>query len=332
MLVALLAVALTSTIGQASVQAAENGGTVFVYRYERFGGKMLRPSVYCDDQEIAQIQSGRQFSIALKPGRHLFRSSDRQSVAVVEVSSGQTYYVRVDIAGGFPKGSGRVMLVGAGQGLAELSGLDPSDRDRIVAVDRISLHAVPRQQPFARGSLPPLPPPRQSQPAGPRGPKTLYVTYHSDPEGAMLYTNGNQAMGYTPVRLKYESPKGFRDGTECATLQPSQVRWVSGATASIGNLQACSVNGGQQSFSFGRPTGPKSDLFPNGEPPPGLQVDLQFAFQRELLARLDAHAEAQATRDAWARAAASVPPPPAVARPLSCTSLVIGHQIFTSCQ
>ena len=182
-------------------------------------------------------------------------------------------------------------------------------------------------QPFVvQNNLPSL------QPRGPRGPKTFYVTYHSDPEGAMLYQNGSRPLGYTPVRLKYESPKEFRDGTACATLQPTQVRWVSGAIAEIDSLQACSVNGGEQSFVFARPTGVKSDAFPNGAPVPGLEIDLQFAFQRELLARLDAQAAAQATSDAWARLAASVSPPPIIRRPLSCTSLVIGQQVFTNCQ
>jgi hypothetical protein len=159
---------------------------------------------------------------------------------------------------------------------------------------------------------------------GPRGPKTFYVTYQSEPEGAVLYTNGHQMMGYTPLRLKFDSPREFRDGTGCANLQPTEVRWVSGATASIDNLRACPAQGGEQGLSFARPTTAAG-------PVPGLELDLQFAFQRELLARLDAAAAAQASRDAWARAAASAPPTLKLPLSTSCTSQVIGQQIFTQC-
>jgi hypothetical protein len=150
MLAALLLVAVTAAaVGQANVPTVENTGTVYVYRYGQFIGKALRPSVYCDDQEVAQIQSGREFAIALKPGRHIFRSSDKQAVATIDVTPGQNYFVRVDIATGFLKGSGRVVLVPIGQGQEEVKRLQPSDRDRILDFDRISLHAFDGPAPSA---------------------------------------------------------------------------------------------------------------------------------------------------------------------------------------
>jgi hypothetical protein len=142
---------------------------------------------------------------------------------------------------------------------------------------------------------------------GARGPKTLYVTFHSDPEGAMVYANeGEQLAGYAPVRLKYTPTEQLRAGKGCMTLQPVKVRWASGATASIATLQASPAQGGEQQFSFVRP-----DL-------PGRELDVQFAIARIQNTALVAAAQAQ-----------SLPVP--VYTPKHCTSTLIGNQVFTNC-
>ena len=50
--------------------------------------------------------------LALSPGKHAFRSNDKQSVVDLDLKSGQTYFIRIDIATGFWKGHGRLTLGG----------------------------------------------------------------------------------------------------------------------------------------------------------------------------------------------------------------------------
>jgi hypothetical protein len=101
------------------------------------------------------------------------------------------------------------------------------------------------------------------------GPRSLAITYYSDPAGATLYEGGKN-HGRTPVTLKYKVTKNFKAGKECMTLTPLMVRWVSGAEASMpSGFLACPHNGGKQQFTFARPNVPNREL------------DVQFMMQLE---------------------------------------------------
>lgn len=138
----------------------------------------------------------------------------------------------------------------------------------------------------------------------------LFVTYHSDPEGAMLYANSNkQLFGYAPFTLKYRATRLFVSGRECMKLQGALVRWASGAEASIAELMACPGDGRNQQFVFVRP-----DV-------DGRDIDAQFAMQMLQNAALTQQAIAA---EYAARA-------PLRSAPQNCRSQVIGNQIFTNC-
>src|SRR5688572_21753482 len=128
---ALLACALTlcqSVFSQeAAVTPADQTGKarVFFYRYKQFTGSALEPSVYCDDVQLARMDNGRYFVAVLEPGQHTFRSSDKQSGVRVDVKPGETYYIRVELATGFFKGHGRLILVPKEQGEFEMGKLKP---------------------------------------------------------------------------------------------------------------------------------------------------------------------------------------------------------------
>jgi hypothetical protein len=109
-----------------------------------------------------------------------------------------------------------------------------------------------------------------------RGPRSLSVTYFSDPAGATIYANNQQqTFGYAPVKLKYKVSKGFSSGNDCMQLQPVMVRWASGAEASVSMLRVCPQQGGNQQFTLVRPTGVA-----------GRELDVQFALQLQQLAQL----------------------------------------------
>jgi hypothetical protein len=135
----------TCAFGQEAAQpasaapAAEAKARVFVYRYKQMMGKGIRPSIYCDEVDVARIQSGRSVVLALPAGKHSFRSNDKQSEIQIDLKSGQDYYIRVEIASGFWKGHGRLVLVMPEQGVAEFQKMKPVDpgmiKDRTYVID-----------------------------------------------------------------------------------------------------------------------------------------------------------------------------------------------------
>lgn len=123
--------------------ASDAKAQVIVYRYKQFAGKGLRPSIYCDDKDIARIQSGRYVTLSLPAGTHLLRSNDKQSQIELELKPGQKYYVRIDIATGFWKGHGRLTLVMPEQGAGELKQMKPVDAGMIKNKEYIAADFVP---------------------------------------------------------------------------------------------------------------------------------------------------------------------------------------------
>ena len=118
--------------------SGQSKATLFVYRYKQFVGKALAPSVYCDEAELARMENGRYFAVKLDPGKHSFRSNDKQSGVDLDMKAGQSYFIRVEIAAGFMKGHGRLLLVPGEQAVYEVKKLKPSDQDKVVDQTRVS--------------------------------------------------------------------------------------------------------------------------------------------------------------------------------------------------
>ena len=123
----------------ATPAAAPTTAIVYVYRIGEFGGVALRPSVYVDDQELARVQSGKQFAVELPPGKNDFRSNDNTVVSIT-VAAGEVYFIRLDIVTGFSKGKGRLQFMDPEQGRKEImKSRDPSDVDMVVDHKRVKL-------------------------------------------------------------------------------------------------------------------------------------------------------------------------------------------------
>jgi len=84
-----------------SAEAKAGQAYVVVYRvkYKPFhfktGGIIIKPSVYCDDREVAYMYSGRYFTIALPAGKHTLSSSSQYKFVSLDAQPGATYYVQV---------------------------------------------------------------------------------------------------------------------------------------------------------------------------------------------------------------------------------------------
>jgi Protein of unknown function (DUF2846) len=137
-----------TTVAQASASTSDKA-TIYVYRYKQFTGSALAPSVYCDDVQLARMENGGYFAVKIEPGQHTFRSNDKQSGVALDVKAGQQYFIRVEIAAGFMKGHGRLLLVAPEQGRYEInSKLKPLDSDKVedkarVSVEEVSMSAQP---------------------------------------------------------------------------------------------------------------------------------------------------------------------------------------------
>lgn len=121
----------TPAQGASAAAATDSQATVYVYRYKQFVGSALAPSVFCDETELARMENGRFFVAKLAPGKHVFRSNDKQAGIEVELKPGQQYYIRVELATGFMKGHGRLLSVAPEQGSYEIKNLKPLDADKI---------------------------------------------------------------------------------------------------------------------------------------------------------------------------------------------------------
>jgi len=121
--------------------AQTSKATVYVYRYKQFVGSALAPSIYCDGAELARMENGRYFTANLEPGKHTFTSNDKQSGIDLDLKAGDEYFMRVELAAGFAKGHGRLVLVPREQGAYELKSdkLKPLDANKVANKDVVSL-------------------------------------------------------------------------------------------------------------------------------------------------------------------------------------------------
>jgi uncharacterized protein DUF2846 len=148
-------VILTSlfTLAQDPAPAAATGdqtpAKVYVYRYKQFVGGALAPSVYCDEVQLARMDNGRYFTATLAPGKHTFRSNDKQSGMEWDLKPGKEYFLRVEIATGFMKGHGRLVVVPREQAGYELKSdkLKPLDAGKVADKVRVSVEDVHLVQP-----------------------------------------------------------------------------------------------------------------------------------------------------------------------------------------
>jgi hypothetical protein len=147
----LAAIAQEPTADSQKADAKPSKATVYVYRYKQFVGSALSPSVYCDETELARMENGRYFTVRLDAGKHNFRSNDKQSGTELDMKAGGEYFLRVEIASGFAKGHGRLVLMSPEQGGYELksSKLKPLDSNKVVNATLVSADEIHSETPAA---------------------------------------------------------------------------------------------------------------------------------------------------------------------------------------
>lgn len=180
-------------------EPGQSKATLYVYRYKQFVGKALSPSVYCDEAELARMVNGRYFTVKLDPGKHSFRSNDKQSGIDLDMKAGQSYFIRVEIATGFMKGHGRLVLTAGEQASYEVKQLKPLDDDKIVDKARVSVAEVNLEAPAKPAATP-----EQQKPASALQPAASGTT--SKPNATLTpvsqVTTTEESLGDAARRVK----------------------------------------------------------------------------------------------------------------------------------
>ena len=149
----------------------------------------------------------------------------------------------------------------------------------------------------------------------------INVTYNSDPPGASLY-QGGQLMGYCPATLVYTiTPQARQLGY--MTLQGTEVKWVSGATAKIEQIKANLSTGEYQQFTFKRPSGID-----------GLETDAKFGIEVQKLRIMQQQLHAQQDTAYWQmyNALSNQQKSSSPERlKTNCNSRIIGSTVYTDC-
>jgi hypothetical protein len=141
----LLLAAVALAQDRPGVGATAGQAHVVVYRTGRHRDPaMIKPSVYCDDKDVALMYAKHFFTINLAPGKHRISSSDEHTVVSLDAESGATYYVRISVVRGkWVNNTFKVEQVDAATAQTELAPLKPAEPKHVNAPDIVSFGAIP---------------------------------------------------------------------------------------------------------------------------------------------------------------------------------------------
>jgi hypothetical protein len=141
LLASLGTLAVAGQLSQVSQQVppAPQDGKVRVYVYRNSGilDKEFRPSIFADETDVAQMQAGHNVILALRPGKHTFRSTDKEEQVSLDLKPGERYFVRIDVSLVALKGHGKAVSVASEQAVPEFSQTKPADENMLK--DRTSI-------------------------------------------------------------------------------------------------------------------------------------------------------------------------------------------------
>jgi Protein of unknown function (DUF2846) len=117
------------TVTKTDVTANKDAtATLVFYRPKRFYGSGLTPSVFVNGEEVARMDNGRYFVLAVKPGTIKLSSSMKHDPTPTEVTAGKVQYFEMAILTGTWKGGGRLIPTSAADAQEALKKLKPLDQ------------------------------------------------------------------------------------------------------------------------------------------------------------------------------------------------------------
>jgi hypothetical protein len=107
---------------------------VYFYREHAYKGSALKPSVFCDDTQLARMENGRYFAINVPVGEHTFYANgpkDKQSGKGIDLEAGKSYYYRLSLDWGLWKGHGRLIQMVHEEAQRAIHKLKPLETEKI---------------------------------------------------------------------------------------------------------------------------------------------------------------------------------------------------------
>jgi hypothetical protein len=119
----------------AAKAAVQQTATLVFYREKRFYGTSLKPQIYVNGEEIAKLDNGRFFVLALKPGTYQIEFSPKQDALQVEAKPGKTEVLELLIISDSWKGEGRLIPADTDNARDALAKLKPLDAKYVQSED-----------------------------------------------------------------------------------------------------------------------------------------------------------------------------------------------------
>jgi hypothetical protein len=118
-----------SQLSRPAAPAPQDGKVrVYVYRNANLAEKEFRPSIFVDEMDAARLQAGHNVILALRPGTHTFRSTDKKDQFSLDLKPGQRYFIRIDVSLVALKGHGKLNVVLPEQGAPEYGETQPVNK------------------------------------------------------------------------------------------------------------------------------------------------------------------------------------------------------------
>ena len=86
--------------------------------------------------QVADLVNGRQFSMTVEPGKHVFRCRTKPEAIEIEIEAGRDYYLRAELIQGFTKNHWRIVQVAEQQGEVDVQRLKPLDVEHVAPLAR----------------------------------------------------------------------------------------------------------------------------------------------------------------------------------------------------
>ena len=104
--------------------AVREPAIVFIYRPRKvIGYADGDPSVFCDGNELVQMDNGRYVAVRLTAGKHVIHLANKKKGFAIDMGPGQTYYFRVSMEMGMWGNYGKLTLEDAERALPEIAKL-----------------------------------------------------------------------------------------------------------------------------------------------------------------------------------------------------------------
>lgn len=99
--------------------------TLHFYRERAFVGSARKMPIFMDEVQVADLVNGRQFTMAVDPGKHAFRCRTKPEAIEVAIEPGAEYYLRAELIQGFTKNHWRIVQMSSEQGKLDIERLKP---------------------------------------------------------------------------------------------------------------------------------------------------------------------------------------------------------------